>query len=57
MAAGTTTVSGGFKISDTAAIKNFVETIVTATVSGAQVWTYSDSNSGKVYVGVTEQRN
>lgn len=57
MVAGATTISGGFKISDTAAIENFIETIVTATVSGASVFTYPDANSGKVYVGFVEQRN
>lgn len=53
MAVGDCTISGGFKISDTSAIENFIETVLG--LSGGSVFTYPDGNSGKVYVGVLEQ--
>ena len=57
MAAGATTVSGAYKLNDKANIENFIETIITSTVSGASVFTYPDANSQRVWIGVVEQRN
>ena len=57
MAAGNTTVSGSFFVSDTAAIALFIESIISSTVSGASVFTYPDASGMKVYIGVVEQRN
>lgn len=50
---GTTTVSGGFAINDTAGIAAFINGAI-GVVSGAVVFTYPDASGQKVYIGVTE---
>ena len=57
MVAGTTTISGSFKVNDKTGIKAFVESIVSSTISGAMVFTYPDASGMGVYIGVCEGRN
>ena len=57
MAAGATTISGAYTLDDTTGIKGFIEATVTATMSGAQVWTYQDQENKGVWIGITEVPN
>lgn len=55
MAAGATTISGAFRLSDTADIEGFIEDIITVnSISGASVFTYQDQENKGVWVGVVE---
>ena len=56
MAPGATTLSGAFGITDTAGIESFIETIITASTSGAVVFTYPVGAGQQVYIGVAEGR-
>ena len=52
MAIGDTTVSGGYRIGDTTAIKNHIEG--NFTISGSQLFVIQDAGNQKVYIGITE---
>lgn len=52
MAVGTVTVSGAFGVNDTAGIKAFLESILTA--SGSIVTSWRDAGHGGVYIAAME---
>lgn len=56
MAPGVTTLSGAYVVSDKVGIEAFIESIITSTMSGAQVFIIP-SGGNTCFVGVTEQKN
>jgi len=59
MALGATTISGAYDFTSTslAAAETFIESIITTSISGAQVFIIPSSNTQQYWIGITEQRN
>ena len=57
MAPGQTTVSGSYRVNDTAGIEAFIESKIGANTSGAHVFTYPEAAGQRVWIGVAEGRN